>query len=411
MANFVYDTFTTASDTPIGSHTPEVGSSWTAFGGGATVVASTGFANPATGSGDSGGINTAVAPSADYTAAVTIGALLNGSATPQVYARATLSGSSISNCYFLFKPGSPADNLVLAKKVGGSYSPIGSNIAKALSPGDELALKVVGSTITVMVNGVTLATATDTSVSAPGMAGFGGVGGGIDSFRAYTTSLGVAPDNGTQSQSATSPSLIAHVQTAPDAAAQAQVATSPSLSTSGSLSPSAANQTQVATSPTLAFKATLAIDSASQAQAATVAGLGSGAALTPNAASQIQAATQPALTGRYTTAPANALQAQAATTATLGTSSMTVPASAVQVQSATSPALFARTTLLPDSAYQAQYATSGIVPFIVNVTVNNTPVAFDPAVGFRVVFSPGGRLTVGSPGHRIAVRVNGVAVN
>jgi len=175
MANFLNDTFTEASATNVTSHTPESGGAWSLQSGFASPV-------PVIGAGtgrmafDSAayaviGKVSATPPSADYT--VTATGKIQASAN-LVGAVARLAATGLTCIAGWVGNNGKAE----IQRYGGAGTTTLFTTAYAVSLNTDytVELEVSGTTLTLRVNGVTVGTATDASITAAGNAGFIGIG-------------------------------------------------------------------------------------------------------------------------------------------------------------------------------------------------------------------------------------------
>lgn len=175
MARIVFDTFTEGSNTNLESHTPEVGGTWNYLGTDAwTVIAATDrVITPATDPGILFAVNGATPPSADYWVEVT-GATIGTNLRDKFGAcvRKDTNTYATANGYFAFVQGDGI--LSCSSIVAGSENQEGTNYnIPSFSASTEytVRLHVVGTSLTVYLDGVSRITATDSGVSATGSAG------------------------------------------------------------------------------------------------------------------------------------------------------------------------------------------------------------------------------------------------
>lgn len=181
MTTFFSDTFTEAADLTLASHVPNVGTSWTKLWAGGDVstvvwncIASTGYLNSVGLSNNSGVIYTAdvAYPSADYYLQWTAVAQSTIATRPLYY---FVRIQDVDNMYGVRIVAS-AGGVQLYKKVSGTWSTLGSAVAGPAN-GSVLKLEIIGSTLTLYDDGVSIATATDSDITGAGKAGFGSGGG------------------------------------------------------------------------------------------------------------------------------------------------------------------------------------------------------------------------------------------
>lgn len=169
-----------SSDTDLGSHTPDTGTSWTkVWGTDAASKFQVKQASDELGTGgsvaNSGALYSAdvTYPDADYAAQVKIVSGLTG--TNRVYLIVRMQDQE--NMYALrFTTGGTATRLY--KKVSGTWTALGSFVADP-ADGDTVRVEVVGPTLKFYYNGVLKGFQVDTAISAAGKAGLG-LGGGAE---------------------------------------------------------------------------------------------------------------------------------------------------------------------------------------------------------------------------------------
>lgn len=180
MPPFFSDTFTEGSDTTLASHAPDVGTSWSLLwndGAAPTllVVAASDFLKGATVN-NSGVIYTANAtyPSADYDVTFTQTAGTNITTRPfYVFVRL----ADVDNMYAV-RLVETAGGSQLYKKVAGAWTAIGSAFNGPAS-GSVCKLEIIGTALKFYDDGVEVASATVSDLSAAGKAGVG-YGGGAE---------------------------------------------------------------------------------------------------------------------------------------------------------------------------------------------------------------------------------------
>lgn len=168
MANFLYDTFTEASDTTLASHTSEVGGTWQRMFGASAVVeviASEDRVHATTAATDCFYLNNATPPTPDYRVTATARHHSSSDASVMLVAR----GVDNSNYYVVRHD--PGGAITLQKISGGSATSLGSaSLSIALNTDFTIELTVNGTSIFGRVNG-TVVTATDTAFTSAGRAG------------------------------------------------------------------------------------------------------------------------------------------------------------------------------------------------------------------------------------------------
>lgn len=175
MAIFFQDTFTAGSDEALSAHTPDIGTSWTNLwsGGGADfgVVALTDVVTGNTVDND-GVIYTAdtTYATADYDVSIDIAALFGTGATFYLLARL----QDQENMYGI-RFGSNGSNDIY-KKVTGTWSLILTGTA-GYTLATTVALRVQGTTIAQVNDGVVVDSVTDADIATAGKGGMAGGGG------------------------------------------------------------------------------------------------------------------------------------------------------------------------------------------------------------------------------------------
>lgn len=176
MATIFNDAFTGTDTTQLQSHTPDTGTSWTRLWGSVAALDWVITSNQATpeNDADDGTIYTADASGyiADYYAQWTLVAA-PASTTRPVYAFVRIQ--DVDNLYGV-RLVSGAGGCSLYKKVAGTWSTLGSGFTTPAS-GSVVKLEVIGSALKFYDDGVEVASATDTDISAAGKAGIGAGGG------------------------------------------------------------------------------------------------------------------------------------------------------------------------------------------------------------------------------------------
>ncbi len=151
-----------------------LGPNWTDISDGGLAITS-GAAAGTAGSGVSGDIRTAESYSSNqYSQVAVTSAQLTGSQWIGPMVRARNGGQDAYLGIYYWNNGSP--DLMLFKRSGGTWTQLGSTYNSGpLSAGTQLRLQAVGSTISLLLNGVQRISATDTSLSggAPGIMAYG----------------------------------------------------------------------------------------------------------------------------------------------------------------------------------------------------------------------------------------------
>ena len=168
---FLTDTFTDTAGTPLESHAGETGAAWTrgssAGDTGQLVITASGTVRPAAAGLACLYVASGTPPSPDYsvTGTLSIKSAVSGEQAGVVgrYNAATDNG------YLAL--GLTGSGWALVKRVNGAGSILGPIVGAAPADGDQVALGMAGSTLTLSVNGSTLATQTDTDFAAAGLAG------------------------------------------------------------------------------------------------------------------------------------------------------------------------------------------------------------------------------------------------
>lgn len=175
MAVFA-DNFTDSDGVTLQSHTPDTGTSWTRLWGTAAGVDIEINTNRARSDGtlNSGVIYTADAtyPSADYDVTFTLVSLVNLAGRP-LYVMVRVADQENMYAVYLSKQTNACS---LYKKVSGTWTAIGSLFDEP-ADGSVCKLEIIGTTLTFYDDGVSVASATDSDLSAAGKAGLGAGGG------------------------------------------------------------------------------------------------------------------------------------------------------------------------------------------------------------------------------------------
>lgn len=169
MAYFGYDTFTEASTTGLNVHTPDTGTGWTAntsYGSPIpSIVGGSGKAVVASGGSPVFYYLSDTPPSADYT--VTASVSVGGSGDYAGVIARCATGSL--ECIAAWLNGGNA----VIYRYGGAGNGQRASAAYSYSYNTfyDVSLSFIGSNLTMKVNGVTVATSTDLSITAAGKAG------------------------------------------------------------------------------------------------------------------------------------------------------------------------------------------------------------------------------------------------
>lgn len=184
MATFAQDLFTGTNGTAISAHTPDVGGSWVAHpASGDTLVIASNRARSSGGEGDY--YNNGTPGSADYDVSADLFVASNSN-----YAGVTGRASTTVVTWY----GAGYDNgntrWEFFKGVAGSFTTLDTSTATLTASNTyNVKLSMLGTTIKLIVDGVTLKTATDSAIAAAGKSGCysqSGAGSGyhIDNFLA-----------------------------------------------------------------------------------------------------------------------------------------------------------------------------------------------------------------------------------
>src|SRR3990172_2491981 len=176
------DQFAVSSNTALESKTPDVGTSWTQLassaGTGASAMAATDRASPA-GDLNDGVIYTADAtyPSADYAVEFEMCILDAGTSSPQ-YILVRVQDANNMYAIRLNDQGGTSTCQLYKRTTAGGWATLGS----AFSPpynGAICKLEIIGSALKFYIDGVVVASATDTDITAAGKAGLAWGGGTV----------------------------------------------------------------------------------------------------------------------------------------------------------------------------------------------------------------------------------------
>lgn len=171
----------------------------------------------------------------------------------------------------------------------------------------------------------------------------------------------LSPSAGSQSQSATNPSLAAGAMLSVAGASQGNNATSPMLTARSAVLPDSASQAQNTTQPNLASAGMAAINPAIQGHASTSPTLAARSALAPDSATQLQSATQPTILPSGSVDAASTSQVQTGTSPLLAARSTVAPNSVAHAHLTTSPSISGRGQITPTSATQAHITSTPIL--------------------------------------------------
>lgn len=177
MTTIFQDTFTGSNGTQLQSHTPDIGTSWTRLYGSAAaldwVINASNQIAPEV-STDNGVIYTADATysNANYYVEFTLTAQSTSTARP-TYALVRVQDQE--NMYAVLINGG-TNTCSLYKKVSGTWTALGSAFSKP-ADGSVCKLEIIGTTLTFYDDGVSVASATDSSISVAGKAGLAAGGG------------------------------------------------------------------------------------------------------------------------------------------------------------------------------------------------------------------------------------------
>lgn len=167
---FLNQTFTGTPGTALQQLTPTAGAFWDPlFGNAPSPANAIDTAGTALYSPSAAGsyVNKAIPPSADYWVETTWSLLLSTQSNIGPIAR---SNPESPNCYFA-RFSSNAWGLF--KLVAGTATQLGSSFSDTWTAGTRVArLTCTGSTISLSIGGAVVVTATDTAITAPGLAGF-----------------------------------------------------------------------------------------------------------------------------------------------------------------------------------------------------------------------------------------------
>jgi len=199
---FFTDNFTDTDTTLLHNHVPDVGTSWTRLW---ASDANTDFvinaSNQCKGDNDvnDGVMYTADAsyPSADYDITMT---MVTNAATNTSPLFMLVRVQNQENMYAVAIENEPSESS-LYKKVTGTWTPLGVAFSKPAN-GSVCKLEIIGSTLKFYDDGVEIATATDSDITAAGKAGIAGGGGAellvtTDDLRAHVIDTLSVNDLGT----------------------------------------------------------------------------------------------------------------------------------------------------------------------------------------------------------------------
>lgn len=208
MADFVLDTFTEVSNTPLEDHTGETGATWTLHPSFTSylrvLAASDELAHAATGSGVSTAYYASGVPSgADYD--VTMDVLFTGTTSDAGVPGVAGRMSTSANTYYFVRHNRPSDVWQLYKRVAGSATLLGS-YSQTLSTGVayELRLEITDATKKVFIDGVERISSADNAITADGRAG-------IWWFLSSSSQTEVRADNFVATEEAAAPTIAGDV--------------------------------------------------------------------------------------------------------------------------------------------------------------------------------------------------------
>ena len=173
MAIFAKDNFTDTNGTAITSHTPDIGGSWTnhaSFGNNFATIQSNKFQG--TGVGLTAYYCNATPGGADYTVAIDQTGGEQGSGTTNGQGpMGRIDTAAITGYWARYSPNNGGWQLF--KSVAGTSTQLGATQTATLTASQvyHLVLSMVGTTISMIVDGTTLVSVTDSSISAAGKAG------------------------------------------------------------------------------------------------------------------------------------------------------------------------------------------------------------------------------------------------
>jgi hypothetical protein len=168
------DTFTEAVTTALQSHIPNIGSGWTKSYAGTVTnvnVFSAGYASPAATVANSGVIYTTnnTFTSANYQVDTLITAWTSGDDSLWIYFRYI----DLNN-YYAIRVSTTTTDFRLYKRVGGVLTAIFSSIGLTIAGTPQtLSVRVIGDSITLLLNSVVLGTYYDSDLTLPGKCGIG----------------------------------------------------------------------------------------------------------------------------------------------------------------------------------------------------------------------------------------------
>lgn len=191
MATFVVDTFVAADGTNVISHVGETGATWvrhTSTVGNQPAIDNN-RAHVGTGTG-TGMVYASGSPAnADYDVSCEMTQVSDG--TSQTVGPAGRINLAADTCYVV-RFSDSLNAYQLFKIVAGTGTQLGSNVSATITPGDVLLLRMVGSSISALVNGaVVIGPITDAAITAAGKAGLRFSAGGVSG----SSSTGIHVDN------------------------------------------------------------------------------------------------------------------------------------------------------------------------------------------------------------------------
>ena len=175
MATFASDNFNGTDGADLTAHTPSGGGSWVKAGdgGGRLEITSAGRVMPNSNVNESVYRHSEVPPSSDYEVSADI---IRRSDDNQTRMGLALRISTTSDDHYYVRYNNNGDSWLIAKSVGGTQSAIGAAVSQTLTVDQVYRVKfrVQGTTLTLLVDDVELASRTDSSHAGPGRAGIYG---------------------------------------------------------------------------------------------------------------------------------------------------------------------------------------------------------------------------------------------
>ena len=185
MSSFANDAFTDAAGTALPSHTPDSGGSWTRHPSyaGTAVIGGSAAANALRSNVTAPSLtpsvyyHSAVPAGADYDVVADVKANAYSSQTAGVVARL----DTTANTFYGARYNGALDGWELYKCVAGSLTSLGSSVSSPLAGGTRtLRLSLLGTSLSVWVDGASVIARTDATIAAAGRAGVWFVGPGSD---------------------------------------------------------------------------------------------------------------------------------------------------------------------------------------------------------------------------------------